>query len=128
MSRVRAPWALENNNVRWRSGMTAPITLDGAMAGVAFLAYAEQCLAPTLQPGDVMAMDNLPAHKLLSIREAIERTGAKPLFLPPYSPDFNPIDMAFSKVKALLKRLTHGNLRTCGMLSLRLLMPQNHKT
>lgn len=80
------------------------MTLDGAMTGVAFQAYAEQCLAPTLQPGDVVVMDNLPAHKLSSIREAIERTGAKLLFLPPYSPDFNPIEMAFSKVKALLKK------------------------
>ena len=84
--------------------MTAPMTLDGAMTGIAFLAYTEQCLAPTLRPGDVVVMDNLPAHKILGIRNAIERTGAKLLFLPPYSPDFNPIEMAFSKVKALLKK------------------------
>jgi transposase len=61
-------------------------------------------LAPTLQCGDIVVMDNLPAHKLSAIREMIERTGAKLLFLPPFSTDFNPIEMAFSKVKALLKK------------------------
>jgi transposase len=85
------------------SGMTAPMTLDGAMTGVAFLAYVEQVLVPTLRPGDIVVMDNLPAHKPPAIRAAIERTGAELHFLPPYSPDFNPIEMAFSKVKALLK-------------------------
>lgn len=80
------------------------MTLDGAMTGAAFLAYAEQFLAPTLKPGDIVIMDNLPAHKLASIRDAIERVGARLLFLPPYSPDFNPIEMAFSKIKALLKK------------------------
>lgn len=87
------------------SGMTAPMTLDGAMTGIAFQAYAEQSLAPTLKPGDIVIMDNLSAHKCAGIREAIEKVGAKLLFLPPYSPDFNPIEMAFSKVKALLKKV-----------------------
>jgi transposase len=87
------------------SGMSAPMTLDGAMTGVAFHAYAEQCLAPTLNPGDIVIMDNLPAHKLSGIRDAIEKTGAKLMFLPPYSPDFNPIEMAFSKIKAFLKKV-----------------------
>lgn len=78
--------------------------LDGPMNGPAFLAYAEQVLAPTLAPGDIVVMDNLPAHKIGGVREAIERAGATLLFLPPYSPDFNPIEMAFSKLKALLRK------------------------
>ncbi len=76
--------------------MTAPMVLDGAMHGAAFLAYVEQVLAPPLSPGDIVVMDNLPAHKPVAVRQAIERTGAKLRFLPPYSPDFNPIEMAFS--------------------------------
>ena len=78
--------------------------LDGAMHGTAFLAYVEQVLAPTLSPGDIVIMDNLPAHKPLAVRHAIEATGADLHFLPPYSPDFNPIEMAFSKLKAFLKK------------------------
>ena len=85
-------------------GVVAPMTLDGAMTGAAFLAYVEQVLAQTLMPGDIVILDNLPAHKPSAIREAIEDTGACVLFLPPYSPDFNPIEMAFSKIKALLKK------------------------
>lgn len=85
-------------------GVTAPMLLDGPMNGPAFLAYAEQVLAPTLAPGDIVVMDNLPAHKISGVREAIERAGATLLFLPPYSPDFNPIEMAFSKLKALLRK------------------------
>lgn len=85
-------------------GVTAPMLLDGPMNGPAFLAYAEQVLAPTLAPGDIVVMDNLPAHKIGGVREAIERAGATLLFLPPYSPDFNPIEMAFSKLKALLRK------------------------
>ena len=85
------------------TGMTAPMVLDGAMNGDAFRAYVEQVLAPTLSPGDVVIMDNLPAHKAAGIREAIEATGAKLHYLPPYSPDFNPIENAFSKLKALLR-------------------------
>lgn len=86
-----------------RTGMTAPMVLDGAMRGDAFVAYVEQVLIPTLKPGDVVIMDNLPAHKPVSIRHAIENAGATLRFLPPYSPDFNPIEMAFSKLKAILK-------------------------
>ena len=85
-------------------GMTAPMVLDGAMHGAAFLAYVEQVLAPTLVPGDIVVMDNLPAHKPTAVRRAIEATGAELRFLPPYSPDFNPIEMAFSKLKAFLKK------------------------
>jgi transposase len=82
-------------------GMTAPMVLDGAMHAAAFLAYVEQV---TLKPGDIVVMDNLPAHKPKAIREAIEKAGAELRFLPPYSPDLNPIEMAFSKFKAFLKR------------------------
>jgi len=85
-------------------GMTAPMLLDGPMDGPAFLAYVEQVLAPTLRPGDIVVLDNLPAHKSAAIRHAIHRTGAEPRFLPPYSPDLNPIEMALSKLKALLKK------------------------
>ncbi len=75
------------------------------MNGAAFLAYVEHCLVPTLAPGDIVVMDNLPAHKPPAIRKAIENAGAELHFLPPYSPDFNPIEMAFSKVKAFLKKI-----------------------
>ena len=84
--------------------LTAPMLLDGPMNGPAFLAYAKQVLAPELRPGDVAIMDNLPAHKISGVREAIEKAGASLLLLPPYSPDFNPIEMAFSKLKALLRK------------------------
>ena len=66
--------------------------------------HAEQVLAPELRSGDVVVLDNLPAHKISGVREAIEKVGAQLLFLPPYSPDFNPIEMAFSKLKALLRK------------------------
>jgi transposase len=85
-------------------GMTAPMVLDGAMHGAAFLAYVEQVLVPTLIPGEIVIMDNLPAHKPAAVRNAIEAVGAELRFLPPYSPDFNPIEMAFSKLKAFLKK------------------------
>ncbi len=74
------------------------------MDGSAFLAYVRQVLVPELCRGDVVVMDNLPAHKLTGVREAIEEAGARPLYLPPYSPDFNPIEKAFSKLKALLRQ------------------------
>ena len=85
-------------------GMTAPMVLDGAMNGRAFPAYLEQVLVPTLRPGDIVVMDNLPAHKPTAVRHAIERAGAELRFLPTYSPDFNPIEMAFAKLKAFLKK------------------------
>jgi transposase len=84
-------------------GLIAPLVLDGPMDGEAFLAYVEQLLAPSLRPGDTVIMDNLPAHKVHGVREAIQTAGASLLYLPPYSPDFNPIEMAFSKLKALLR-------------------------
>ena len=85
------------------SGMTAPFVYDGPMNGAVFLASVEQVLAPTLARGDLVIVDNLPAHKAAGVREAIKRAGAKLMFLPPYSPDFNPIENAFSKLKALLR-------------------------
>ena len=86
------------------SGFTAPMVLDGPMRGEAFRAWTEQLLAPTLSSGDVVIMDNLPAHRVAGVREAIEEKGARLLFLPPYSPDFNPIENAFAKLKALLRK------------------------
>jgi transposase len=80
------------------------MVIDGAMNGEAFVAYAERLLAPTLRPGDIVVMDNLPAHKVSGARKAIEAAGARLLFLPPYSPDFNPIEQAFAKIKALLRK------------------------
>jgi len=94
------------------AGVVAPMTLDGAMTGAAFLAYVEQVLAPTLRRGDVVVMDNLPAHKPIAIRETIEATGATMLFLPPYSPDFNPIELAFAKIKALLRKAAARTIPT----------------
>lgn len=85
-------------------GLTAPWLLDGPMDGEAFLVYVRRVLAPELAQGDIVIMDNLPAHKVSGVREAIEAAGAVLLYLPPYSPDFNPIEMAFSKLKALLRK------------------------
>ena len=85
------------------TGMTAPFVYDGVMNGTVFLAYVEQILVPTLSRGDIVIMDNLPAHKATGIRDAIEAAGAELRFLPPYSPDFNPIENAFAKLKALLR-------------------------
>ena len=83
--------------------IVAPLVLDGPMNGEAFLAYVEQALVPELRPGDIVIMDNLPAHKVHGVRQAIEAAGASLRYLPPYSPDFNPIEMAFAKLKALLR-------------------------
>lgn len=87
------------------SGLTAPMLLDGPMNGDAFLAYVEQALVPTLVPGDLVVMDNLPAHRRAGVREAIEAAGARLSFLPPYSPEFNPIENAFAKLKAHLRKV-----------------------
>jgi transposase len=84
-------------------GLAAPFVLDGPMDGDAFRAYVEQVLVADLMPGDVVVMDNLPAHKVHGARQAIEAAGATLMYLPAYSPDFNPIEMAFSKFKALLR-------------------------
>jgi transposase len=84
-------------------GLVAPLVLDGAMNGAAFLAYVEQFLAPTLQPGDVVVMDNLSSHKVAGVRATIQARGAELLYLPPYSPDLNPIEQVFAKLKHLLR-------------------------
>jgi transposase len=86
------------------SGMVAPMVLDGPINGDWFEAYVRHVLAPTLQPGDIVIMDNLSSHKRAAARKLIEAVGAELRFLPPYSPDFNPIEMAFSKLKALLRK------------------------
>ncbi len=93
-------------------GLTAPMVIDGAMNGEGFTAYAETLLAPTLNPGDILIMDNLPAHKAADARAAIERTGATLMFLPPYSPDFNPIEQVFAKLKALLRKAAARTIDT----------------
>ena len=102
------------------SGLTAPLVLDGAINGDMFLAYVKQVLVPTLHPGDIVVMDNLSSHKRAGVRAAIESAGAKLLYLPPYSPDFNPIELAFSKFKSLLRtaaeRTVESLWNTCGKL------------
>jgi transposase len=85
-------------------GITAPMVLDGAMNGPAFLAYVRQVLAPSLAPGDIVVLDNLGAHKVSGVRAAIEAVGATLRYLPPYSPDLNPIELAFAKLKGLLRK------------------------
>lgn len=85
------------------TGLVAPLVLDGPMNGPAFLAYVRQFLAPTLGCGDVVVMDNLGAHKVAGVAEAIRAAGASVLYLPPYSPDLNPIEQVFAKLKALLR-------------------------
>ena len=98
-SRAAWPWKTTTFTAGLRhDGM--PMVLDGPMNGEAFLAYVEQALVPELRPGEVVIMDNLPAHKVHGVRQAIEAVGASLRYLPPYSPDFNPIEMAFAKLKA----------------------------
>lgn len=86
------------------SGVDAPMVLDGPINGEIFTAYVEQILAPALRPGDIVIMDNLGSHKGEGVRVAINAVGAELRFLPPYSPDFNPIENAFSKLKAILRK------------------------
>ena len=86
------------------SGMVAPMVLDGPINGVAFQAYVDQVLVPELRPGDIVLMDNLGSHKGAGVRAAIEAAGASLLYLPPYSPEFNPIENAFAKLKAMLRK------------------------
>lgn len=84
--------------------IVAPLVLDGAINGRSFRAYVEQFLAPTLRVGDIVVADNLGSHKVAGVREAIEARGASLLFLPPYSPDLNPIEQVFAKLKASIRR------------------------
>lgn len=84
-------------------GFIAPLTVEGAINGTLFRAWVEQHLAPVLKPGDIVVMDNLSSHKVTGVRKAIEAAGAELRYLPPYSPDLNPIELAFSKLKKLLR-------------------------
>jgi transposase len=86
-------------------GLTAPVVIDGAVNGEIFLAWVEQVLVPTLKPGKIVVMDNLSSHKIEGVSAAIEATGAELRYLPPYSPDLNPIEQAFAKLKALLRKI-----------------------
>jgi transposase len=86
-------------------GTIVPCVFNGALNGEMFLAYIKQFLAPALLPGDIVVMDNLSSHKVSGVIESIEAVGAKVLFLPPYSPDFNPIELMWSKMKAILRKL-----------------------
>lgn len=90
--------------------VVAPMVLDGPMDGEAFLKYIQDFLCPTLIAGDTVIADNLPAHKVAGVKEAIQGVGAMFINLPPYSPDFNPIEKFFSKLKALLRKAAHRNV------------------
>ena len=87
-----------------RSGIVAPCVFDGPINGVLFLAWVQQFLIPVLRPGDVIVLDNLGSHKSSGVRRAIRAAGAHLLFLPPYSPDLNPIEQVFAKLKTLLRK------------------------
>jgi transposase len=93
-----------------RRGITASCVIEGSMTGSAFLAYVEQSLAPTLRPNDIVILDNLAVHKVPGVREAIEARGATLRYLPKYSPDLNPIEMSFSKLKAYLRKLAERTI------------------
>lgn len=88
-------------------GMRCATTVDGAVNGDVFTAFVEQVLAPTLQPGEIVILDNLSAHQVAGVREGIEAVGASVVYLPPYSPDLNPIELAFSKLKQLMRSAKH---------------------
>ncbi len=87
-----------------QDGLAAPCVLDGPINGQAFVAWTEQMLAPELRPGDLVIMDNLSSHKVQGVRQAIEAAGAQLRYLPPYSPDMNPIEQVFAKLKTLLRK------------------------
>lgn len=110
------------------TGITAPLVVPGAVNGNIFYGYIEQCVVPTLTAGDVLFMDNLSAHKVAGIKELIEACGAHVIYLPPYSPDFNPIELAWSKVKTILRRLkarTFEELIEALRQALRAITPQD---
>jgi transposase len=86
-------------------GLTAPAVIDGAVNGESFLAYVEQVLVPTLRPGDIVVLDNLSSHKVAGVRAVVEAAGATLRYLPPYSPDLNPIEQLFAKLKAILRKI-----------------------
>lgn len=93
-----------------RNVVTAPFVIDRPMNSAIFKAYLEECLAPTLRPGDIVVMDNLSSHKSDDVRQIIEVNGASLLYLPPYSPDFNPIEQVFSKLKAHLRKAAERSI------------------
>jgi transposase len=95
-------------------GMVAPFVIEGAINEPMFLAYVKQCLVPTLKRGDIVVIDNLPAHKVAGVEEAIEAARATLLYLPPYSPDLNPIEPAFSKFKAHLRKAAERTIPSLG--------------
>ncbi|GGC63014.1 IS630 family transposase [Siccirubricoccus deserti] len=99
-----ADLALQEQRAARDSGMAAPMVLDGPINSVAFQAYVDQGLVPELQPGDIVVMDNLGSHKGAGVRAAIEAAGASLLYLPPCSPEFNSIENAFTKLKAMLRK------------------------
>lgn len=90
--------------IGWK-GITAPLVLEGPVDGTVFYEYVKQCVVPTLQPGEVLFLDNLSAHKVAGIEELIRARGATVIYLPPYSSDLNPIELAWSKIKTILRRL-----------------------
>ena len=102
------------------TGLTAPLVVDGAINGAVFLSYVRQQLVPTLAAGDVVVMDNLSAHKVAGVREAIEAVGARVVYLPPYSPDLNPIELVFAKFKWLVRSAGERSMEDlwnrCGQL------------
>lgn len=103
--------------------MTAPMVIEGAMTGEIFRDYVEQCLAPTLKRKDIVVLDNLSAHKVVGVKEAIEKVGATLRFLPKYSPDLNPIELSYSKFKALLRKAAARTVRAL-LRAIRLFLPQ----
>jgi transposase len=110
-----------------QDGMVAPFVIEGSIDGANFLAYAEQCLVPALKPGDIVVMDRLKAHLVAGVREAIEAAGATVVYLPQYSPDLDPIEMAFAKLKGLFAQSRRTN-RSRSLATDRLLHPRSHPT
>ena len=121
MPRRRASWPLENHHLHSRAALRRHCCAHGPRRpddGEAFLAYVEQALVPELRPHDIVIMDNLPAHKVHGVRQAIEAAGASLRYLPPYSPDFNPIEMAFANSRPRCAPPPREPFRTSGKPSL----------
>lgn len=113
--RARPPRPLETTTLIAaldHRGIRCGTTVDGAVNGDVFTAFVRQVLVPTLRPGDVVVMDNLSSHRVVAVREAIESAGASLRFLPPYSPDYNPIELAFSKLRRLFETAGHRTVQT----------------
>src|SRR5439155_22992995 len=110
-----------------RDGLDAPMTLDGPMNGEIFRAWTEQFLVPALRQADIVIMDNLPSHKVCGIRQIIEAAGARLIYLPPYSPDLNPIEQVFAKFKVALRKAAARTVAGCGRKSQTPLRPSRRK-